>query len=68
MAQVYCSNNQSGNEYDLPINDTDKYIMLSPDDWGKVLEYIRLLEQRIRNRDSKKELNKILNTSQRLVK
>jgi len=68
MAQVYCSNNQTSNEYNLHITETDRYIMLAPDDWGEVLEYIRLLEKRIKNKSTKKELNKILNTSQRLVK
>lgn len=70
---VYCVNNQTGDDSTLDINDTDKYIMLSPEDWGLTLRYIRLLEQRLRNSSQKNsamvanELRKIIVTGENLL-
>ena len=69
---VYCVNNQTGNDTTLDIEDTDRYIMLSPEDWGLTLRYIRILEQRVRNKDSSStmvadELNKIITVGESLL-
>lgn len=39
--QVPCVNNQTNEVKILDVIETDKYIMFSPDDWGKILFYIR---------------------------
>lgn len=51
--QVYCVNNQTNQDTTLNIEDTDKYIMLSPEHWGLTLKYIRILEQRLRRSTQK---------------
>jgi len=62
-AQSECYDSQTEEYRSLPINDTDRYIMYSPDDWGLILLYIEKLERVIKNKKVKKELRKILNTS-----
>ena len=55
---VYCNNNTTGNEYDLPISQTDKYLMLSPDDYQSLLIYLQKLEDRLKRSNSRKKLFK----------
>jgi hypothetical protein len=67
---AYCVNNQTNTEYNLSIEQTDKYIMFSPDDWGLILIYIRLLEQHTRNKSNQiinTEINKFLDASDTLL-
>ena len=61
--RVPCVNNQSRDSYILDYNETDKYLMLSPDHWGLILKYIRKLENRA---GFKKEARKILKANKKL--
>lgn len=63
---AFCANNQTGNEFDLTRGQIDNYVAISPDDWGKTLAYIRLLEGRV-NRSVKRELQKVRFTSTKLI-
>lgn len=72
---VPCVNNQTGESYVIRIEDTDKYIMLSPDDWAKILFYIRsytsssyLIQNTTHEKTVKRELVKLLNASYNLKK
>ena len=40
-----CFNNQTGEEYDVPFEDMNKYVCFSPGHWTLTLAYIRLLER-----------------------
>lgn len=70
---VVCVNNQTDEDYILHINETDKYIMYSPEHWGLVLEYIKLLERRLSSNKGKyekivsRELKKVILTSNRVM-
>lgn len=43
----------NNSSYELRVDQTDKYIMFSPDDWGAILIYIKLIEQRSPKRAKK---------------
>ena len=40
-----CINNTSHEEKEISINDMNKYVAFSNDDWGRVLTYIKQLEE-----------------------
>lgn len=63
--EVECYDNQTDQARTLSISETDKYIMFSPDDWGLVLFYIGQLERRIKSKNIKTELKKIIKTSEK---
>lgn len=70
--EALCSNNQTGKEFDIPIEQTDKFIMFNPDHWGLILLYIRQLETHVRSDKSKNqfiadELEKVINTSEKFL-
>lgn len=67
-SEVECVDNQTGQARTLRIGETDKYIMVSPDNWGLILFYIDQLKRRIRNKNVKTELFKIKETSIKLNK
>lgn len=60
-----CVNNQTGEASDLHIADTDRYIMMSPDHYGLLLKYLRVIEGRFPKR-VKKEVTKFTNASAKL--
>ena len=67
---VYCENIQGGSST-LNIEDTDRYVMFSPDNWGLILGYIRALERYTRSNKSQKqniadELRKTIKADSRL--
>lgn len=72
--QAECYDNQNNEYRSIHIEQTDRYIMFSPDDWGLVLMYVDKLERRLRGSKNKsrvkyriaRELKKILNTSKLL--
>lgn len=69
---VYCENNQGGPSKTFSTEETDRWIMLNPEHWGIVLQYIRELEAYIRRNKSKDqhvadELNKVIKTSEKLL-
>jgi hypothetical protein len=82
--QVPCVNNQTDAVKILGIDETDRFIMFHPDDWGKILLYIRVytgdfkatkvvartkkLSIRQAERLAKRELRKILNADFSLQK
>lgn len=61
---VYCSNNQTGEDSTLHINETNKYIMLSPDDWGTVLRYLR---RGVKYKIFRKEIRKVLKSNDKIM-
>lgn len=65
-AVAFCINNQSGQEYDIPLSATDRWVLMSPNDWSELLIYVKLLENNIRRKSHKdtlnRELNKLLET------
>lgn len=63
---AYCLNNQTNEVKEIQIENTDKFIMHSPDDWGLVLKYIKEIERRARDKNIKKEINKYIKTSEKL--
>lgn len=60
---VYCNNNQTGEDSALNIEDTNKYLMLSPDDWGTILLY---LKRGTKYRYFKKEASKLIKSHGRI--
>lgn len=64
--EAECVDNQTGQARTLGIDETDKYIMMSDDDWGLVLYYIDQLRRRIRSKNVRTELKKIIKTSSEL--
>lgn len=70
---VFCVNNQTSQDTTIRIEDTDRYIMMSPEHWGLTLRYIRILEQRLRGSNSKNstfvadEVQKIITTGESLL-
>jgi len=64
--EVECFDNQTQEYRSIPINQTDRYIMTSPDDWGLILLYIDRLQRKIRRGNLKRELNKILKTDRKI--
>lgn len=60
LGQVHCVNNQTQESRSIPWYETDRFIMLSPEDWGDILIYIRALEK---NKKTKIEAKKILKAS-----
>lgn len=72
---VVCVNNQTNEVTEISIEATDRWVMMSPNDWGKVLFYTQLLERNISSKNNKsrtnyyviqRELNKILTTAEKL--
>lgn len=63
VAEAECFDNQNNEYRTLPMSETNRYIMFSPDDWGLILFYIDQLERRIRSKKTKIELIKIIDTS-----
>jgi hypothetical protein len=76
-ALAECFDNQDDSFRSIPMSDTDKYIMFSPDDWGLVLRYISQLQRHLSKSGNKsnmgvesiaaRELKKILKTSKKLT-
>lgn len=58
-----CFNNQTSNEYDLPLEDMNKYTCFSPEDWNEILTYTRLLE-RARSKNTRREAKKFRRASE----
>lgn len=61
---VYCNNNQTGEDSTLNIEDTNKYIMLSPDDWGTILRYLR---RGVKYKVFRKEIRKVLKSNDKIM-
>lgn len=61
---VYCNNNQTGEDSTLNIEDTNKYIMLSPDDWGTILRYLR---RGAKYKVFRKEIRKVLKSNGKIM-
>jgi len=65
--EVDCFDTQNDEYRVLHINETDKYMMFSPDDWGLILEYVRLLEKKVKNKRVKSEINKVIKTTNKVI-
>lgn len=63
--EAECFDNQNQQYRSIPIRETNRYIMFSPDDWGLILLYIDRLERSIRSKSVKTELKKIRKTSRK---
>ena len=71
-----CVNNQTDEYFEIPMYQTDKWIMMSPEHWGLVLLYIKELEEAASDYDSftggresailSRELRKVLRTDHNL--
>lgn len=68
VSEVECFDNQTQTNRTLRIDETDRYIMFSPDDWGLILLYLRKLEKRIRNKKVKFEMKKVFKANNKLQK
>jgi len=58
-----CFDNQNQEYRSIPIEETDRFIMFSSEDWGFVLLYIDRIERRFRGKKLGIELKKIIETS-----
>lgn len=68
LAEVECYDNQTGQYRTIPIGETDRYIMMSADDWSLVLLYIDRLSRRVGSRKVRRELKKIIDTNAKINK
>jgi hypothetical protein len=66
VGKAYCVNTISQEDSTIEIDETDKWIMISPDDWGDILIRLRILESRTKG-TTQKEFTNILNANKALI-
>ena len=57
---AFCIENQTGRQYDVDLNQLDKWVAFSPEDWSKILIYVKLLERRVQGLKIKKSHKRLI--------
>lgn len=66
VGKAYCVNSINQEESEVDISDTDRWLMVSPEDWGEILIRLRILEGRTKG-SLQKEFTNILKTNKALI-
>ena len=64
--KAYCVNTINQEDSTQDISETDRWIMMSPEDWGQVVIRLRILESRTKG-SLQKEFTNILNADKALI-